>query len=356
MNIIVAFLWVLRTRARIALFLFGASICAGAVRPNIVFILTDDQAPWAFGAAGNAQAKTPNMDRIAREGVRFPNAFTPTPVCSPARASILTSRYGTEVGITDWINPKRDVGVGLDPGIVTWPRLLREAGYGTALFGKWHLGNEDRYHPTNYGYQTFVGFRGGGSPSKNPLLEKNGLNAARDGFFVDIVTDEAIDWLKRREPTTPFAVSIHYREPHTPYFPLPDQDWAKFKDLDPSIPNPTLDGLDVEWVRKTTREYLAAVASLDRNIGRILETLESLGVAHNTIVIFTSDHGYNVGHHGVRAKGNALWVLAHAWLPAGTPNVPAKQRPNMFDTSVQIPLAIRWPALIRPGTVLPDTV
>lgn len=325
-------------------------------KPNIVFIMADDQAPWALGASGYAQAKTPNMDRIAREGARFPNAFTPTPVCSPARASIMTSRYGSELGITDYINPKVDAGVGLGAGIVTWPRLLQQAGYATALFGKWHLGDTDEQHPTGRGYDTFMGFRGGGTPPKDPVLEKDGVSARREGFIVDIVANEAIAWLRQRDPAKPFAVSIHFREPHAAHLPVRDEDWAKFKDLDPAIPNPDFPGLDTERVKKVTREYLAAVAAIDRNLGQLLDTLDALKLTGNTIVIYTSDHGYNVGHHGLLFKGNAQWILKKEALPPGTPNVPTGQRPNMFDTSVKIPLAIRWPGVIKPDTVNPHTV
>ena len=231
-------------------------LAAGEIRTNLLFIMADDQGPWAYGASGNGQVPTPNMDRIAREGARFPNAFTPTPVCSPARASILTSRYGSELGITDWINPKVDAGVGLDPELPTWPRLLRQAGYSTALFGKWHVGDLDSQHPTQMGYQTFMGFRGGGTSPKDPVLEKDGVSAKRDGFIVDIVADEAIAWLKMQNPSKPFACSVHFREPHAAYLPVRDEDWATVKDLDPVIPNPDLPGLDVARVKKTMREYL----------------------------------------------------------------------------------------------------
>jgi len=326
-------------------------LTAGEIRPNLLFIMADDQGPWAFGASGNGQVPTPNMDRIAREGARFPNAFTPTPVCSPARASILTSRYGSELGITDWINPKVDTGLGLDPALPTWPRLLRQAGYSTALFGKWHVGDLDSQHPIQMGYQTFMGFRGGGTSPKDPVLEKDGVTAKRKGFIVDIVADEAIAWLKQQNPSRPFAGSVYFREPHAAYLPVRDEDWAKVKDLDPVIPNPDLPGLDVARVKKTMREYLASVVAIDRNLGRLLDTLEETKLGSNTMVIYTSDHGYNVGHHGLLYKGNAQWMLKPEARPQGTAKVPAGQRPNLFDTSVHIPLVIRWPGVIPPGTV-----
>lgn len=105
-----------------------------AARPNIVFIMADGQGPWAVSASGQSLVATPNMDRIAREGMRFSHALTPTPVCSPARASIFTSRYGSELGILDWINPAFDAGLGLDPARPSWPRLLQQAGHATAFF------------------------------------------------------------------------------------------------------------------------------------------------------------------------------------------------------------------------------
>lgn len=341
---------------RILLLVVLGLTARAADRPNIVFILADDQAPWTIGAAGYRQIKTPNIDRLTREGAYFPQAFTPTPVCSPARASILTSRYGTELGITDWINPEKDKGMGLAADVPTWPRLLQQAGYATALIGKWHLGDLDDQHPTQRGYDTFVGFRGGGQPPKDPVLEKNGVTAKREGFIVELVADEAIAWLRQQGAGKPFAVSIHFREPHAAYVPVPDQDWAKVKDLDPAVPEPDFPGLDVARVKKLTREYLASVTTLDRNLGRVLDALDELKLAANTIVICTSDHGYNVGQHGILHKGNASWMLRKDALPPGTANVPSPQRPNMFDTSLHIPLAIRWPGVIAPGTVVPRTV
>lgn len=325
-------------------------------RPNILFIMADDQAPWALGVSGNAQAKTPNMDRLARDGVYFPNAFTPTPVCSPSRASLLTSRYGSELGITDWINPQVERGVGLDATVPTWPSLLQQAGYSTALFGKWHVGDLDEQHPTKRGYGTFVGFRGGSAQVRQPILEKNGVTSKEDGFIVDLITDEAILWLMHHDSNKPFATSIHFREPHAPYLPVREEDWARVKDLDPTVPNPNYPGLDIDQVKKMTLEYLASVAAIDRNLGRILDALQQRKFSDNTLVIYTSDHGYNLGHNGIWHKGNGHWILQPQSLPPATARIPSGQRPNMFDKSIQVPMVLRWPGVIKPGTINRHTI
>lgn len=145
--------------------LIGCAVSASAAEPtkyNIISIVTDDQAAWSLGCYGNKECRTPNMDRLAREGARFRNAFTPTPVCSPSRASMLCGRYGSEVGIRDWIADKEaDAGVGLSPNVPTWPKVLHQHGYRTALIGKWHLGAQPRFHPRKNGFDRFFGFLGG---------------------------------------------------------------------------------------------------------------------------------------------------------------------------------------------------
>lgn len=339
-----------------ALLLFASLGHAAEARPNILFLVADDQGPWALGASGNKDALTPNMDRLAKEGMRFTHAFTPTPVCSPARCSILTSRYGTELGITDWINAKVEKGLGLDDKIVTWPALLQKAGYTTALFGKWHVGDLDEQHPTKRGYGTFFGFRDGGRPPRNPILEKGGMDQQFEGLIVDLVADEAQAWLRQHDKQKPFALSIHFREPHAAYLPVRHEDWAKVNDLDPEVPDGDLPGQRPEIVKRLLKEYLASVAGIDRNLGNILATLDELKLSENTIVIYTSDHGYNIGHHGLQHKGNARLITTKESWPAGTENVPAGNRPNMFDTSLHVPLLIRWPKVIRPGTVNAHTV
>ena len=318
-------------------------------RPNILFIMADDQAPWAMRCAGDPHAFTPNMDRIAKSGTRFSNAFTPTPVCSPSRASLMTSRYGSELGITDWIHPQNDKGLGLDARFPTWPKLLSEAGYQTGLIGKWHLGDLPEQHPTHRGYQSFMGFLGGGTPPKDPVLEKDGVTAKREGYIVDLVAEEALDWIRKRDTRKPFALSVHFREPHSAYLPVREEDWEKVKDLDIQLPQPVYPGTDEAKVKKLMREYLASVAAIDRNLGHILDLLDALNLTENTLLVYTSDHGYNMGHHGIWHKGNGHWILLPEALPEGTPNIPKGQRPNMFDTSLKVPMLVRWPGQVPAG-------
>lgn len=322
-------------------------------RPNIVFLFSDDHAPWAVGAAGDPHAVTPNMDRIYREGAVFPNSFTITPVCSPSRAELMTSRYGTELKITDWINPRKEPTHGLDPKYPVWPKLLAEAGYKTGLVGKWHLGTEDRFHPTVFGYQHFMGFRSGGNRPVDPTLEVEGKETKLKGLLPDILTDNAIEFINQNAGE-PFLLSLHFRAPHAPWLPVADEDWSPYENLDPKIPNPDYPHLDTKRVKQKTREYLASISSVDRNIGRVLEELDRLNLTENTVVIYSSDHGYNMGHNGIWHKGNGHWILTK--LPPGTQNVPAKQRPNMYDHSIRVPTAIRYPKLLKPGTVIDETV
>jgi len=323
-------------------------------RPNIIFIMTDDQGPWAFGAAPNPDAYTPNIDRLCRQGARLTNYFVTTPVCSPSRASLMTSRYSTEVGIPDYL--KRSMHLGLSREFPTWPEILDQAGYATALIGKWHLGRDDRCYPTHYGYDEFTGFRAGGFTSKDPAVEVNGRKTRIEGYTPDILTDFAIDFIESHQQK-PFLLSLHFWAPHantknrTPdgdrtWLPLSDADWGRFKNSDPDLPQPDYPKLDIPRARRMMREYLASVSSVDRNLGRLLATLEKLQISQKTIVIFTSDNGYNMAHNGIWHKGNGRWLLTDNRGP----------RPNLYDNSLKVPAIIRWPGRIKPGTTVEKTV
>jgi uncharacterized sulfatase len=331
----------------VAVQLFSSSKAAAAEpeRWNIISIVTDDQARWALGCYGNRECKTPHMDRLAREGALFRNAFTATPVCSPSRASFLTGLYGTQVGITDWIAPNESAaGVGLPASAVTWPAVLQKHGYTTALIGKWHLGGKPEFHPTQRGLQHFMGFIGGGVSPMNPLLEVKGKEEKLQGDSSDLLTDDALRFVEANKSNA-FALLLHFRAPHAPYAPVAEQDSAPFKALDPTVPKGP--GLEPAHLKKLTREYYASIHSVDRNLGRLLAKLDDLKLTCKTIVLFTSDHGYNIGQHGILHKGNGVWI-------AGGVNGP--KRPNMFEESIQVPLLIRWPGTVKPGTEIAEPV
>ena len=308
-------------------------------RWNLVAIVTDDQGRWAMGAYGNADIHTPNMDRIAREGALFTNAIAACPVCSPSRATYLTGRYPTELGITDWIHPQEAAeGVGLRG--LTWPAVLQRHGYRTALIGKWHLGAQPAYHPTRMGFDYFLGFLHGGNRPMNAVLEVDGRQQRTKGPLPDVLTDAAIGFI-RRHHQEPFAVCLHFRAPHLPYGPVPEEDKAHYRDTDPQVP--TVPGYPPQRLKQRTLAYYASISSVDRNVGRLLKALEELELDQRTIVVFTSDHGYNEGRHNVNTKGNGHWI-------AGAVSGP--KRPNMWETSITVPLAVRWPGVVRPGTVI----
>jgi uncharacterized sulfatase len=335
------------------LLLFGAIVLVlgikslhAATSPNLITIVTDDQAIWTLGCYGNRECPTPNMDHLSREGARFTNAFVTTPVCSPSRASFLTGRYGTELGVTDWINkPEMEAGVGL-PDVPTWPAVLQKNGYTTALIGKWHLGDKPQFHPTKHGFDHFFGFLGGGESPMDPNLEKDGKLQQISGPISDLLTDDAIAFVEKNAGAGKrFAMCLMYREPHQPYTPMPKEDAASVADLDPTIPNAPL--LDPKVTKEWTREYYASIHAADRNIGRLLAKLDELKLADNTIVLFSSDHGYCIGQHTVYTKGNGVWIAG---------GVSGPRRPNMFEENIRVPLIIRWPGVTKPGSEIAETV
>jgi len=306
-------------------------------RPNLVAIVTDDQGRWAMGAYDNPEVRTPNMDRIGREGAVFMNAFTATPVCSPSRATYMTGRWPTEVGITDFISGREsEAGIGLHA--MTWPQVLQQNGYTTGMVGKWHLGTKPEFHPSKLGFDHFMGFLGGGTKPMNALLEVEGQDRQTEGALPDVLVEDAVGFV-RANRDRPFALCLHFRAPHLPYGPVPEQDIAQYADLDPTIPK--LPALDKPALKESTKAYYASISSVDRNIGRLLDVLDELQLTENTLVTFTSDHGYNEGRHYVRTKGNGQWIAG---------GITGPKRPNMWDTSVRVPLVARWPRVIKPGT------
>lgn len=312
--------------------LHGAA-AADQKKLNLVAIVTDDQALWTLGCYGGREIPTPNLDRLAAQGVRFANAFVHTPVCSPSRAAYLTGRFGTELGFTDWLTPEQGTRLGITVATPSWPLILAQNGYSTGLIGKWHLGAKEDSTPWTNGLARFTGNLGGGwHPKKVEFMTETGEKRTPEGFSVEICTDLAIDFLKEHE-TKPFALLVHYREPHAAYTPMPEPDMEVSRRAEIRIPD--YPGLKQPHTATARRNYYASIAAVDRNVGRLLQHLEERGLAGNTVVTFTSDHGYNIGEHGIHHKGNAVWITEENFQ---------KARPNMFDTSIRVPLVVRHPA------------
>lgn len=334
-----------------------ALAAAAAKRPNILFLYTDDQGGWAFHRAGARQAVTPQLDRLCREGVWFENSFVSTPVCSPSRASLYTSRYGSEVGITDYLEFTRpDQQLGLSAKFETWPQLLQSAGYVTGLIGKWHLGIRPEDHPTHHGFGYFAGFMTGATGPADPPIEIDGTVRQFHGFTPDILTGLAAQFIERQK-SAPFLLCVNYREPHASnapgpgsghrtWLPVSSEDWKPFGGIDIEIPNPDYPKLDVPEVTRMMREYLASVASVDRNVGRLLALLKQRDIERDTIVVFSSDNGMNMGHHGIWHKGNGKWIL--------TDN--KGDRPNLYDNALRVPAILRCPGRFPQGAVVKESI
>ncbi len=340
----------------------ATNLMGQATKPNIIFIYTDDQASWALGASQDPNAFTPNLDQLTREGAYLVNSYVTTPVCSPSRVSLMTSRYASEYSIFDFIpHPNHRLydpanKIGLPPESITFAEVLQQEGYSTGLVGKWHLGDWTQtsdltYHPTRHGFDYFMGLTGGGGPPENPALEKDGEVQSFEGLTTDILTEHAISFIQDQKQG-PFLLCLNYRAPHARWLPVAEEDWAPYKELDPVLPDPDYPDLDIPKTKQKMREYLASTSGVDRNVGRILEVLEQESLANRTVVIFTSDHGYNMGHNGIEHKGNGIWLTKT--LPEPTENIASKYRPNLFDQSLRVPSIVRWPGVIPPGTMIEE--
>ncbi len=321
-------------------------------RPNILLFLTDDHGTWANGCYGNSEVQTPNLDRLASEGTRFANAFTPTPVCSPARACLLTGRTASQVGIHDWLQ-EAELDVGDRDWLaddVTLLQLLHDAGYSVGLSGKWHLG-QSHLKPRGADYHFGLPRWQGAHNESYVYVDDDGGFVELDGNKSAYITDHAIEFLDQAPADHPFFLNIGYIATHSPYGQhhhdpavtalyqhasfddIPAYNthlWVKNEDGPGDSPPSAL-------LRDRYIGYYAAVTEIDNNIGRILDKLEALGQLDNTIIIYTSDHGCAQGHHGFWGKGNSTRPL------------------NMYETSLSIPLIWRGPG-IAAGQVIEQAV
>ncbi len=355
--------------------------------PNILFIMTDDHAAHAISAYGSRINRTPQIDRLAQEGVRFSNGFCTNSICAPSRASILTGLYSHAHGVID--NRTR-----LDTGKPMFPQLLQRAGYETALVGKWHLKTD----PTGFDYWNVLPGQG---MYYNPDFIEMGERKPYTGYATDITTDIALDWLDRRNRRRPFCLLLHHKAPHRNWMPGPKQlhlyrdrpipeppnlfdDYSgrgpaarmtkmtiaehMYPAYDLKLPLDPANEMDAKyWQRmfgrlndeqrrqweaayreenelylknpptgkervrffyqRYIKDYLRCVALVDENVGRVLDFLDEKRLAENTLVVYTSDQGFFLGEHG--------------WY----------DKRFMYEESLRVPLLMRWPGVIRAGAV-----
>lgn len=341
-------------------------------QPNMIFLLADDLGWMDLSCQGSTFYETPNLDRLAREGMRFTNAYAACPVCSPTRASIMTGKYPARVGITDWINWRNDIhpcrGKVVDVPYLkdlpleekTLAASLREGGYATWHVGKWHLGGEGHL-PQNVGFDVNIGGSEWGCPcgrggywSPWGLPDFEGTDVPEGTYLDDALTDRAIELIQNRDTTKPFFLNLWFYLVHTPIM-AKEADIAYFtekaKRLGLSERNPYTEGelfpaknLGFKRITRRTLQshpvYAAMLKALDDNIGRVLNVLDECHLTETTLVSFTSDNG------GLSTDNNAP-----------TCNAPLLEGKGwMYEGGTREPLMVRWPEKISPGSMCDDVV
>ncbi|MFK7736356.1 MAG: sulfatase [Pirellulaceae bacterium] len=360
----------------------AAELTSAADRPNILFIFTDDHCQQALSAYDDSRIVTPNMDRIAREGMRFDRCYVTNSICGPSRATIQTGKYSHLNGFIRNGNK-------FDGTQQTFPKLLKTAGYQTAVVGKWHLG--EHMPPQGYDYSEVLIGQG---PYYNPPMLKNGERQQHTGYTTEIITDLALDWMQdARDESKPFMLMYQHKAPHRNWMPAPKylnwlddveiaepetlyddysgrtsaaslqtmtisqhlnerdlkltgygkmndeqkQTWnaaygpknEAFRDAESEMTEREI----IQWkYQRYVKDYLRCVKSVDDGIGRMLAYLDEAGLADNTVVVYSSDQGWYLGEHGWFDK---------RW---------------MYEESLKTPLLVRWPGKIKPGSINTDIV
>jgi len=307
-------------------------------RPNVIFVLTDDQGPWAAGCYGNDEIRTPSIDRLAETGTRFERFYVACPVCSPSRATYLTGRINSQHGIHQWLN-EENVGPNARQFIaseVAYTDIMAAYGYTCGISGKWHMG--DSLHPQHSFDFWYVHQRGGGPYNDAPMI-RDGQLIAEPGYITDVITDEALGFIDAHQgDESPFYLSVHYTAPHSPWTGHPQDivdsyDDCSFESCPQEPRHPWAISLTDRCLgnREMLKGYFAAVTAMDNNLGRLIDRVEELGLREDTLIVFASDNGFSCGHHGFWGKGNGTHPR------------------NMYENSVRVPLVFSHPGIIPAG-------
>lgn len=329
--------WLLLSAWSVCL-IWGISPLCAREKPNIVYILADDLGYADTGPYGCPDAKTPHIDRLAAEGVRFTNFYAMGPECTPSRTAILTGRYPQRAGGMECAIGTGNVGryddaialaekrdLGLPSRLAVLAPALKTVGYTNAAFGKWHQGYEPKFHPLDQGFDTFTGFLGGNveyfrhvEQSDLAVYLRGREPVTREGYLTHLITEDAVAFLdeRAREPGQPFFLYLPHASPHFP-FQGPNDDTGRL---------PTKE----EWNTGTRLTYVAMLEDLDAAVGRVLSALEKYGQAADTLVIFASDNGAQ---------------------PPGLNTPWRDHKGTLFEGGIRVPCVVRWPGVIEPGTV-----
>tara|TARA_B110000305_G_scaffold228656_1_gene278684 strand:+ start:900 stop:2663 length:1764 start_codon:yes stop_codon:yes gene_type:complete len=299
-------------------------LLATAERPNVIVILTDDQGWGDLSIHGNTNISTPNIDRLASQGMEL-ERFYVSPICSPTRAEFMTGRYNPRTGVRSASRGEER----MDLDETTVFQSFQSAGYNTAAFGKWHNGMQPPYHPNARGIDEYYGFCSGHwGQYYSPMLEHNGEIVTGEGFIIDDFTNRAMDYIEEKQDE-PFFVYLPYCTPHSP-MQVPDEWWTKFEDNDLSLRARS----DQKENLPHSQAALAMCENIDWNVGRLMKKLDDLDLAENTIVIYFSDNGPN----GYRWNGDMKG-----------------RKGSVEEGGVRSPFFIRWPGQIESGSKI-DTI
>lgn len=324
-------------------------------RPNILFIMSDDHAAHAISAYGSKVNTTPNIDRLAEEGVMLGNAFCTNALCTPSRATILTGQY-SHVNEVKTLDDEIDSSRPLQS-----QKLLKAAGYDTAIVGKWHLGNKEESNPQGFDYWNILPGQG---DYYDPVMYENGEERHYEGYVTDLITEHATNWLDSRDNDNPFFLMVHHKAPHSSWihakrhenlgvegeFPEPETLMDTYETRSTAV---KISSIQIEDTRKAnlkfdpppgiTKEekrrwayqryitdYTRTIAAVDESVGTLLDYLDEHGLADNTLVVYTSDQGMFLGDHGWHDKR------------------------FMYEESLRMPFLARLPGKIEPGSVSTD--